>query len=153
MSRWNELKALRAEAGERHILDLFEADPDRAEGYSVTTGDMRFDYSKTNIDSAARDGLIALCDAAGLAGRREAMFTGGKINETEGRAVLHTALRNLDGGPVMAEGQDVMPEVLGTLARMRAFADAVRSGKKAGAGGAFTDVGHFGGWCASWAAV
>ena len=144
MSRWNELKALRAEAGERHILDLFEADPDRAEGYSVTTGDMRFDYSKTNIDSAARDGLIALCDAAGLAGRREAMFTGGKINETEGRAVLHTALRNLDGGPVMAEGQDVMPEVLGTLARMRAFADAVRSGKKAGAGGAFTDVVNIG---------
>ena len=144
MSRWNELKAVRAEAGERHILDLFEADPDRAEGFSVTTGDMRFDYSKTNIDSAARDRLIALCDASGLTDRREAMFTGGKINETEGRAVLHTALRNLDGGPVMVDGRDVMPEVLGTLARMRAFADAVRSGKKTGAGGAFTDVVNIG---------
>lgn len=144
MSRWDKLKAIRAQAGERHILDLFKADGDRAEAFSTTTGDLRFDYSKTQIDTAARAALIDLCDAAGLADRREAMFSGGTINETEGRAVLHTALRNLDGGPVMVDGQDVMPGVLDTLARMRSFAEAVRGGKKSAAGGAFTDVVNIG---------
>ncbi len=109
------------------ILDLFAADPSRAERFSVEACGMRFDYSKTAMDEAARDELLKIAEAADWAARREAMFTGAKINETEGRAVLHTALRNLDGGPVEVDGTDVMPGVLDTLARMERFADEVRA--------------------------
>ncbi|GHF46047.1 glucose-6-phosphate isomerase [Seohaeicola zhoushanensis] len=144
MTRWDDLKRLRAAAAERHILDLFAADPGRADAFALETLGMRFDYSKTNIDAAQRAALIRLCDSAGLAERRAAMFEGRAINETEGRAVLHTALRNLDGGPVLVDGQDVMPEVRATLARMRGFAEAIRSGAVQGAGGAITDVVNIG---------
>ncbi|MHA6261952.1 glucose-6-phosphate isomerase [Arenibacterium sp. CAU 1754] len=144
MSRWAAFKNLLDAADDRHILDLFAADPDRANRFMVQTGDMRLDYSKTNIDDATRAVLIELCNTHAVAARREAMFTGAPINETEGRAVLHTALRNLDGGPVLVDGQDVMPGVLDTLARMRAFCDGVRDGNKVGAGGAFTDVVNIG---------
>ncbi|MCB1343423.1 MAG: glucose-6-phosphate isomerase, partial [Pseudooceanicola sp.] len=144
MGRWDDLKALRAAAEGRHILDLFAQDPARADAFSVEALGMRLDFSKTNMDEGQRAALIALCDAAGLAARREAMFSGAPINETEGRAVLHTALRNLDGGPVLVDGQDVMPGVRETLARMRAFAGQVRSGKARGAGGALTDVVNIG---------
>ncbi len=108
------------------ILDLFNQDAQRAEKFSVSLGDMLFDYSKTSIDQAARQALIDLADQAGWAERRDAMFSGEKINETENRAVLHTALRNLDGEPVFVDGQDVMPEVLQTLSRMQEFANSVR---------------------------
>ena len=123
---WNDLNTLAAQVGDRKILDLF--DEERADDFAVQTQFMRFDYAKTNIDAATRDALLALADSAGVSARRDAMFSGEKINETEGRAVLHTALRNLDGGPVMVDGQDVMPEVLSTLDRMAAYADEVRSG-------------------------
>ncbi len=141
---WTDLKTRHDETRDRAILDLFAADPDRAGRFSVETGDMRFDYSKTNIDDATRDALIALCDATDLAARRDAMFSGARINETEDRAVLHTALRNLDGGPVEVDGVDVMPDVRGTLATMRRFCDAVRGGTHRGAGGAITDVVNIG---------
>ena len=92
-----------------------------------------------------RDLLIALYEEAGVPARREAMFSGAKINETEGRAVLHTALRNLDGGPVMVDGADVMPGVLATLKRMEVFAEGLRSGSVASPGGhRFTDVVNIG---------
>ncbi|MBM1817050.1 glucose-6-phosphate isomerase [Pseudosulfitobacter pseudonitzschiae] len=123
---WTELKAKAAAVADRHMLELFEADPDRADRFSAQTGDMRLDYSKTNLDDDTRDQLLALADAAGWQAKRDAMFAGAAINQTEGRAVLHTALRNLDGGAVMVDGADVMPGVLDTLARMRAYADAVR---------------------------
>ncbi len=80
-----------------------------------------------------------------MAGRRDAMFRGERINETEGRAVLHTALRDLDGGPVMVDGTDVMPGVRDTLARMEVFAEAVRAGKiRPPGGGRYTDVVNIG---------
>ncbi len=138
------LSTLAAERKGRSILDLFDSDADRAQGFSASTGDLLFDYSKTQIDQEVRTALIRLCDEAGLADRREAMFTGAKINETEGRAVLHTALRNLDGGPVEVDGLDVMPDVLDTLQRMRVFAEEVRGGAISGAGGNFTDVVNIG---------
>ena len=141
---WSDLQARYLATQSRHILDLFEADPQRASNFSVETGDMRFDYSKTNLVSEDRAALIALCEVSGLAARRDAMFAGEKINETEGRAVLHTALRNLDGGPVLVDGADVMPGVLDTLQRMGAFTDAVRDGRHAGAGGVITDVVNIG---------
>ncbi|MFY2825007.1 glucose-6-phosphate isomerase [Ruegeria sp. MALMAid1280] len=138
------LTALASERKDQTILGLFDKDANRAGTYSASTGDLLFDYSKTQIDHDTRDALIALCDAAGLAERREAMFSGAKINETEGRAVLHTALRNLDGGPVEVDGLDVMPDVLDTLQRMRVFAEEVRGGAITGAGGSFSDVVNIG---------
>ncbi len=138
------LKSLAVSHADRRILDLFEIDPDRAQRFSASTGDMVFDYSKTGIDDDIRGGLIRLCDEANLAERRAAMFSGQKINETEDRAVLHTALRNLDREPVEVDGQDVMPDVLETLQRMRVFAEEVRGGAAQGAGGSFTDVVNIG---------
>ncbi len=123
---WDELDRLRQDTDDRSILSLFD-DPDRAREFSVQTGDMRLDYAKTNIDSGIRKALIALADAAQIAQRRDAMFAAERINQTENRAVLHTALRNLDGGPVLADGKDVMPAILETLRRMRAFADRIRA--------------------------
>lgn len=128
----------------RQISDLFADDPNRADDFSAETGDMRLDYAKTNIDAETRRALITLCDARDVAARREDMFSGVPINETEGRAVLHTALRNLDGGPVLVNGTDVMPGVLDTLSQMRSFASAVRDGSLTGSGGAFTDVVNIG---------
>ncbi len=140
----DKLRTLAAQAADTRILDLFAQDSDRAQSLSATTGDLLFDYSKTLIDADIRSALIDLCDQAGLAARRDAMFRGDKINETEGRAVLHTALRNLDGGPIEVDGHDVMPEVLDTLQRMRVFAEEVRGGTAKGAGGGFTDVVNIG---------
>ena len=125
MEIWQSLKSRHAAIAERPILALFE-DEMRADDFSVQTQDMRLDYSKTNIDRDTRADLIALLEATGVAAKRDAMFRGEKINETEGRAVLHTALRNLDGGSVEVDGQDVMPGVRATLKRMRQFANEVR---------------------------
>lgn len=140
---WDEMRAHRAEVRGRTIVDLFDAD--RAAGFSVRACNMLFDYSKTNIDADGRALLVGLAEAAGLAARREAMFSGAKINETEGRAVLHTALRNTDKGPVPVDGVDVMPGVQATLMRMAAFAVGVRSGDiHAPGGGVYTDVVNIG---------
>ncbi len=135
---WDKLIAHEAATRGRRIAEICDAA--RAEDFSIRVGDMLFDYSKTNIDADAREMLIGLLDATGVAEKREAMFTGAKINETEGRAVLHTALRNLDGGPVVVDGQDVIPGVRETLKRMEAFATEVRSGRFRVAGGAVEDV-------------
>ncbi|EAQ07369.1 glucose-6-phosphate isomerase [Yoonia vestfoldensis] len=139
---WDTLRAHHAATAERRFETLL--DTARAADFSATAGDMVLDYAKTNIDAAARDLLFALLDQTGVAAKREAMFTGAAINETEGRAVLHTALRNLDGGPVMVDGADVMPDVLATLARMADFAGSVRDGSIRGQGGAITDVVNIG---------
>ena len=139
---WSRLTDAGRRAEGRAILDLF--DEARAEEFSVTFGEMLFDYSKTNIDAATRDLLISMYREAGVEARRDAMFRGEKINETEGRAVLHTALRNLDGGPVEVDGRDVMPGVKDTLARMDGFAEDVRQGRLVGQGGPFTDVVNIG---------
>ena len=138
------LKQLRAADQTRSIADLFAGNPDRADQFSASLGDQHFDYSKTHIDAAVMQALTALCEQADLAGRRAAMFSGEKINETEGRAVLHTALRRQEEAPVLVDGVDVMPDVRATLARMREYADAVRSGRLTGAGGAITDVVNIG---------
>ena len=136
---WDELRDHAEAVKSRVILDMF--DEARAKDFSVRAEGLLLDYSKTNIDADTRDMLIALTENAGLKAHREAMFTGEKINQTEGRAVLHTALRNLDGGPVNVDGEDVMPGVRETLARMEAFADGVRSGKiHPPGGGRFHDV-------------
>ncbi|MEJ6398770.1 glucose-6-phosphate isomerase [Yoonia sp. 208BN28-4] len=139
---WDKLVSYQAKIADRRFETL--VDGARAAGFSAQAGDMRLDYAKTNIDETARKLLCDLLDETGVAAKRDAMFTGEKINETEGRAVLHTALRNLDGDAVTVDGTDVMPEVLATLDRMSAFADAVRDGSFAGQGGQITDVVNIG---------
>ena len=141
--QWDALRSYHAANPDRAILPLFD-DATRAHDFSTRAGAMLFDYSKTGIDAGARRLLIALCDAAGLAAKRDAMFGGAKINETEGRAVLHTALRAPAGVAVMVDGQDVMPAVHATRARMAAFVDEVRVGRFRGQGGAITDVVNIG---------
>ncbi|MEL6564023.1 MAG: glucose-6-phosphate isomerase [Pseudomonadota bacterium] len=121
---WDRLKARADAVQDRRIVDLM--DDARAAEFAVETATMRFDYAKTNLDAETRDMLLALAQDAGVAARRDAMFAGAPINETEGRAVLHTALRNLDGDAVMVDGHDVMPGVRETLARMEAYAAQVR---------------------------
>ncbi len=102
-------------------------DADRAEGFSLRALGMLCDYSKTNIDAEGRRLLLALAAASGVEARREAMFSGVPINETEGRAVLHTALR-APGGRIEVAGRDIMAGVLAVRARMAAFAGDVRAG-------------------------
>ena len=126
MTQFDDLIRMQAAVQDRSILSLFDT-ADRAQTFSAQTGDMLFDFSKTNLDRDTMDALLALVDAADVPARRDAMFAGEKINETEDRAVLHTALRNLDGGAVMVDGADVMPGVHDTLDRMRGFADQIRS--------------------------
>ena len=139
---WADLGAYAASVDGRSMLSLFD-DPTRAARFSRRLGDMLFDFSKTQIDDTALGLLIDWARNAGVEARREAMFSGEKINETEGRAVLHTALR-AEAGPILVEGQDVVPGVQATRARMAEFADQLRAGAIAGAGGAYSDVVNIG---------
>ncbi|MEL7279056.1 MAG: glucose-6-phosphate isomerase [Pseudomonadota bacterium] len=132
---WDALKA----SAKQSIAALMQ-EPDRANAFSVDADGLLFDYSKTAMDKAARDALLQIAQDQDVEARRDAMFSGEKINETEGRAVLHTALRNLSGGSVFVDGADVMPAVRETLTRMGAFAEDVRSGVFQGQGGIITDV-------------
>ena len=126
MEVWNTLKSRHDAIADRPLLALFE-DAMRPQDFSVETAHMRFDYSKTNIDRDTRADLIHLAEAAGVAEKRDAMFRGDKINDTEGRAVLHTALRDGDGEPVVVDGQDVLPGVRATLYRMKQYAEEIRA--------------------------
>lgn len=139
---WDSLKDHHDAVEGRPILDLF-SDPTRAGDFTARADGLIFDYSKTNIDHRGKGLLVALARGAGVEEKRDAMFAGARINETEGRAVLHTALRNLDGR-VIVDGQDVMPAVRETHARMEAFARDVRSGAFGGQGGRITDVVNIG---------
>ena len=104
----------------------FADDPARFKQFSVTLDDLLFDFSKQRIDAAVLAGLVELAKACKVEARRDAMFAGVKINVTEKRAVLHTALRNFDGKPVLVDGHDVMPDVIGTREKMLSFAADVR---------------------------
>ncbi len=135
------LKTLNAAAEGRHILDLFDADSTRAQTFSAQADGLFFDYSKTNLDAQQKAALFDLLDVADVATKRDQMFSGAKINDTEGRAVLHTALRNLDGDDIFVDGSGVMEDVLNTLTRMTDFANGVRNGDiTSSTGAAFTDV-------------
>ena len=130
---------------ERPLRKLFEADPDRFDKLSFRMDDLLIDFSKCLLDEKALDLLVGLARETGVVARRDAMFSGAKINETEGRAVLHTALRNSSDRPVIVDGEDVMPEIRSVLTAMADFAEAIRSGDLTSKGGQpFTDVVNIG---------
>ncbi|MBQ3288847.1 MAG: glucose-6-phosphate isomerase, partial [Kiritimatiellae bacterium] len=128
--KWTNLDDAMAASRKKTIAELFAEDPDRAKRFSVEAAGWFLDYSKNRVDRAAMKSLVKLAEESGLKGEIERMFTGEKINRTENRAVLHTALRNCDpAAKVFVDGKDVMPDVRATLARMGDFADLVRTGK------------------------
>ncbi|MCL4127025.1 UNVERIFIED_CONTAM: hypothetical protein GTU68_052293 [Idotea baltica] len=142
---WNDLENHYSHIKDRQIVDLFDVDDTRFSHFSVNAMDMVLDYSKTNMDGTARAMLFDLMRDTGVETKRDAMFAGDKINDTEGRAVLHTALRNLSGAPIMVDGADVMPQVLQTLENMKLFSSAVRDGThRGGTGKPFSDVVNIG---------
>lgn len=130
------IEALRRRAASPIDLNAaFADDPNRFETFSLNLGDLLLDWSKTAVDAETMRLLAGLAAAAGVESRREAMFSGGRINTTENRAVLHTALRNVSSDPVVVDGADVMGDVRAVLAAMAAFADGIRAGTIRGATG------------------
>ena len=110
------------------IKSLFDADTERFSRFSVRFNDILFDYSKNIVTAKTLQLLQLLAEECNVKDAIEAMFTGEKINETEGRAVLHTALRNMGDKPVLSDGTDVMPAVRKVLAQMKTFCESVHSG-------------------------
>ena len=132
---WAALDKHANEIADVHLRQLFADDPARGETLVAETDGLYLDYSKNRITSRTLSLLIALAERAGLAERTEAMFSGQKINTTEGRAVLHVALRAPVGTTIEVDGVNVVPQVHEVLDRMSAFADRVRSGMWTGATG------------------
>ena len=147
---WQALKEERRAWNSLHLRDLFAKDKKRFERFSLQLDDLLLDYSKNLIRPQTLRLLLKLAKETGVETLREAMFAGDRINLTEDRAVLHTALRNRSERAVMVDGHDVMPDVREVLGRMRAFADRVRTGKwkgfaaKGGSGRPITDVVNIG---------
>jgi glucose-6-phosphate isomerase len=135
MPEWTALAEHRDRLGEVALRDLFASDPGRGERYSLRVGDLYLDYSKHLVTDDTLRLLRDLAAAAGVAALRDAMFRGEKINITEGRAALHTALRAPRDAVVEVDGENVVPRVHAVLDRMAAFAESVRSGKWVGSTG------------------
>lgn len=143
---WKSLEAHKAELSNITIQDLFKQEKNRFEDYSLTfNNQILVDFSKNNINQTTLSHLRQLAQECALDSAKEAMFTGKKINRTENRAVLHTALRNRANTPVLVDGKDVMPEVNAVLAKMKDFCQRIISGEWKGyTGKAITDVVNIG---------
>lgn len=127
------------------IKSLFAADPERFSKFSILFEDILFDYSKNRIDDETMALLTQLAKECKLDEAIRAMYNGEKINETEGREVLHIALRNQSNTPILVDGKDVMPEVNAVLAKMEKFSNAIISGEWKGyTGKEITDVVNIG---------
>jgi glucose-6-phosphate isomerase len=113
-----------------HLRQLFAADPTRAERYVVEVGDLRVDWSKQRVDDAVMTALVGLAERSGVVERRDAMFAGEHVNVTEGRAVMHVALRAPRHASMTVDGVDVVPEVHDVLDAVSAFADRVRADER-----------------------
>ena len=103
------------------MKDLFAKDPERFSKFSMKFEDILLDYSKNRVDETTMDLLYKLAEQQDVKGKAQAMFKGEKINSTEGRAVLHVALRNQSDSPIYVDGEDVMPAVRETLDRIKVF--------------------------------
>ncbi|MFB7596711.1 glucose-6-phosphate isomerase [Streptomyces sp. NPDC056160] len=128
---WTALEDHRAQ-WQPHLRELFAEDPSRAERYTVRVGDLRLDYSKHLVTDETLRLLRDLAAATDVFGLRDAMFRGEKINVTEDRAVLHTALRAPRDAVIEVDGENVVPKVHAVLDKMAAFAERVRSGEWTG---------------------
>jgi glucose-6-phosphate isomerase len=145
LPQWQALAAHAAQMRQRHLRDLFAADPQRFAKLSRNELNLLFDFSRQLLDGETIRLLVELARARGLDQRIAAMFAGEKINVTENRAVLHVALRNRSERPILVDGQDVMPEVRASLEKMRNFVDGVHGGRVHGATGkTFTDIVNIG---------
>ncbi|MBC6996494.1 glucose-6-phosphate isomerase [Neolewinella lacunae] len=129
---WKELEMLAHEMEGRHLKDLFAQDPDRFAHFSQTFEDILVDYSKNLLTPDVLDVLYRLAEECGLREATEAMFTGKVINGTEGRSVLHVALRNRGDAAIKVAGEDVMPAVRGVLDQMEKFCQKIHSGQHLG---------------------
>jgi glucose-6-phosphate isomerase len=125
---WKKLEAHHEAIAPLHMRELFAKEPTRFEAFSLRLGDLLLDYSKNRVTSETMELLRALAREAGVETMRDKMFAGEPINLTEGRAVLHVALRNFSARPTPVGGKDVMPEVRAALDHMKSFSDQVRSG-------------------------
>ncbi|TWU43332.1 Glucose-6-phosphate isomerase [Novipirellula aureliae] len=125
---WKDLTTQFELIGKKHLRDFFAEDASRAEKFSVEALGLLLDYSKNRIDSETMERLFALAETANLKQHIEAMFNGEKINTTEDRAVLHTALRAPQDAVVMVDGENVVPDVHAVLDKMTEFCNQVRSG-------------------------
>ena len=140
---WLALNHHRQAMADGNLSQLFAADPQRFDKLSLRLDGLLLDYSKNRINDDTLPLLAGLARERGLAARMRELFGGGRINVTENRAVLHTALRGEE--PLPVDGVDVMPEVRATLGRMQTFSDGVRDGSISAHGGArYTDVVHIG---------
>lgn len=137
---WQQLAEHRAQTSETPILSLFD-DTERFAQFSAEDGDLLLDFSKTSLDSTALNLLVQLAESVDLNGKINAMYRGDPINTTEGRAVLHTALRAQSDKPILVDGENILPGIRTIRNQMEQFAEAVRSGEIMTVdGGRFTDV-------------
>ncbi|MGH8643063.1 MAG: glucose-6-phosphate isomerase [Gammaproteobacteria bacterium] len=142
---WQALLAHYRSTAERHMRDLFRQDPDRGKRLSLEAAGLFVDFSKNRILDETLHLLCALAEECGVGQAIGGMFRGAKLNTTEQRAVLHTALRKRSDEPVFLDGENVMPYVLAELEKMRSFCDAVHRGQWRGySGKRLTDAVHIG---------
>ena len=125
---WKLLQEHFEEMKNVHLKDLFRDDARRFEKYSFAVPEIVCDFSKNIVSDNTLHLLLQLAEDCKLKTAIDAMFSGEKINETEGRSVLHTALRNFSGEPVLSDGKDLMPEVKKVLEQMKNFCSSVHSG-------------------------
>ncbi|MCA8987923.1 MAG: glucose-6-phosphate isomerase [Planctomycetaceae bacterium] len=125
---WSNLSAHASQIRSEHLRTLFESDHGRAKTFSLKACDLFFDYSKNRINSQTLDLLLELAEDVGLSQRRDAMFAGEKINQTENRAVLHIALRAPESAEILVDGENVIPDVHRVLRKMEKFCDQIKSG-------------------------
>lgn len=142
---WKQLREHYERTKNQHLKDLFREDSGRAERYSIHWEDFLLDYSKNRIDDRTLELLFELAKECNLDQAKMAYFGGETINQTEGRAVLHTALRADTTGSLELDGTDILKEVAGVKEQIAAFADSIIDGGKRGyTGKAFTDVVNIG---------
>ena len=129
---WKNLQAHYGEAKTWHLKELFKNNPERFEQFSIRHGDILVDYSKNIITGKTLELLLGLANECKVKDAIEAMFNGEKINRSENREVLHTALRNFSGNPVMVDGKDVMNDIRSVQDQMKTFCNRVHSGEHKG---------------------
>lgn len=145
LSAWKALTTHYQDISETHMRDMFQEDPERFNKFSLRFKDILLDYSKNRVNEESMRLLFELAQEVGLKDAIDRMYSGEKVNNTEGRAVLHVALRNRSNRPILVDGDDVMPGINDVLSRMRGFTEKVRSGQWLGCTGKqITDIVNIG---------